>query len=123
MGHYNSEAKLHVVQWANESSPLVFYVFRGHDMVRKCPRCKPWQIRCDDPGCEQCVGTAMDLAGSHTTYVPSNVAIFVLHLLPIKKEKQNAVYGPIGKVLPTDVDFDAFSTHTGIDLNYIFSTF
>ena len=93
----------------------MFFTFRAHDMLIRCPRCDPFQLRCDDDGCEQCCGNVLDLGDAKVTYLPALVAIQLLQLLPLKPEKATDVRTKsFGKVLPTDVDFDTFTTHTGI---------
>ena len=61
------------------------------------------------------MGIAMDLADVTTIYEPVLVAIQLLQLLPHKKDRiQELDSKTFGKVLPMDVDFDEFTTHTGI---------
>ena len=113
-GIYNSCSKLHVVQWASESALLVYHVFRSHDMVIRCPRRQFFQIRCDDHGCEQCTNNGMDLGDATTIYLPVLVAVHLLHLLPVKGDRDQEINSrSFGKVLPSDVDFAKFTTHTG----------
>ena len=120
-GVYNTCSKLHVVQWANESALLVFHAFRSHDMVARCPRREFFQLRCqDDRECEQCLGVAMCFAEATTAYLPALVAIQLLHLLPHKSDRQGDLARAFGKILPIDVDFDSFTVHTGMTINYTF---
>ena len=84
-------------------------------MLTRCPRREWFQIRCNDPECEQCMGIAMDLGDVTTIYEPVLVAIQLLQLLPHKKDRiQELDSKTFGKVLPMDVDFAEFTTHTGM---------
>jgi len=92
-------------------------------MLARCPRCDIFQMRCDDDGCEQCSGDAMDLSFAISTYLPALIAIHLLHQLPLKTDKAEAVRTKcFGKVLPMDVDFDTFTTHTGMTVTLSFVT-
>ena len=87
-------------------------------MLARCPRCDIFQLRCDDDGCEQCTGDSMDLSFAISTYLPALIAIHLLHQLPLKNDKAEAVRTKcFGKVLPMDVDFASFTTHTGMTVN------
>ena len=83
-------------------------------MLHRCPRCDLFQLRCEDDGCEQCCGNALSLSDAQIIYLPALVAIHLLHLLPLKQEKSTEINSrSFGKILPQDVDFDTFTTHTG----------
>ena len=90
-------------------------------MVARCPRREFFQLRCqDDRECEQCLGVAMCFAEATTAYLPALVAIQLLHLLPHKSDRQGDLARAFGKILPIDVDFDSFTVHTGMTINYTF---
>ena len=99
-------AKLSRAQFAIEPLPILDAIIMDHQVSTACIRKLPFQLRCLDPDCDECVGITMDLQFLWSSNVAPMLARSVLKILPIKSSAKEVETAAFGNIRPTDIDWD-----------------
>ena len=86
-----------------EEAPIIHCILIDHHTSTGCLRRRPFQVRCDDRGCIECLGVFLDLTYVWSIYYSPLLARSIIGLLP---KRTNADLTNHGNCTPSDIDWD-----------------
>ena len=109
-----------MAQFAIEPLPVIDAIITTNHVSSGCVRRKPFQTRCDDPDCNECDGSIMDLTYLWSLFVAPMLARSLLKILPLKTESKSVETDKYGNISPDDVDWDRLERGASEFIIYMF---
>ena len=78
-----------------------------------CPRRDPFQVRCDNPLCDECYNNVVTLAQVWSVNVSVILIRIILQLLPLQEDCQFRGHYSFGNIGPDDVDWAQLTRQGG----------
>ena len=95
-----------MAQFSIEPLPIIEGIILDNQVATGCVRRRPFQTRCDDPGCLECDGAMTDLQFLWSLYVAPILARSLLRILPIKSQYRDIETDKHGNIRPDYIDWD-----------------